>query len=38
LAAKVTQVEGHVAVSPEALHQRMNKRAMAFLQEMIQQA
>jgi DDE family transposase len=38
LAAKVTQVEGHVDVSPEALHQRMNKRAIAFLQDMIQQA
>jgi Transposase DDE domain len=38
LAAKVTQVEGHVDVSPEALHQRMNKRAIAFLQAMIQQA
>jgi hypothetical protein len=38
LAAKVTQLEGHVDVSPEALHQRMNKRAMAFLQDMLQQA
>jgi hypothetical protein len=38
LAAKVTQVEGQVDVSPEALHQRMNKRAIAFLQDMIQQA
>ena len=38
LAAQVTQVEGQVDVSPEALHQRMNKRAIAFLQDMIQQA
>jgi hypothetical protein len=38
LAAQVTQVEGHVDVSPEALHQRMNKRAIAFLQEMIRPA
>jgi len=38
LAAKVTQVEGDVDGSPEALHQRMNKRAIAFLQEMIRQA
>jgi Transposase DDE domain len=38
LAAKVTQVMEHVEVSPEALHQRMNKRALVFLQEMIRQA
>jgi hypothetical protein len=38
LAAKVTQVEKQVEVSPEALHQRMNKRAIAFLQDMLQQA
>jgi Transposase DDE domain len=38
LAAKVTQVDEHVDVSPEALHQRMNKHAIAFLQDMIQQA
>ena len=36
-AAKVTQVEKQVEGSPEALHQRMNKRAIAFLQNMIQQ-
>jgi hypothetical protein len=35
LVAKATQLGGQVAVSPEALHQRMNKRALAFLQEMI---
>jgi hypothetical protein len=38
LAAKATQVDEHVAVSPEAIYQRMNKRALAFLQDMIQQA
>ena len=38
LAAKVTQVVEHVEVSPEAIHQRMNKRALAFLQDMIRQA
>jgi hypothetical protein len=37
-AAKVTQVEDHGDVSPEALHQRMHQRAMAFLQDMIPQA
>ena len=35
LAAKATQLGRQVAVSPEALYQRMNKRAHAFLQEMI---
>ncbi len=30
LAAKATQVGRQVAVSPEALYQRMNKRALAF--------
>jgi Transposase DDE domain len=35
LAAKVTQVDEHVEVSPEAIYQRMNKRAIAFVQEMI---
>ncbi len=35
LVAKATQFGGQVAVSPEALYQRMNKRALAFLQEMI---
>jgi Transposase DDE domain len=38
LAAKVTQVVEQVAVSPEAIHQRMNKRALVFLQDMIRQA
>jgi hypothetical protein len=38
LAAKVTQVVEHVEVSPEAIHQRMNKRALGFLQDMIRQA
>jgi hypothetical protein len=38
LAAKVTQLSDQLEVSPEALHQRMNKRALAFLQEMIRQA
>jgi hypothetical protein len=38
LAAKVTQLCQPVAVSPEAIHQRMNKKAIAFLQEMIRQA
>jgi len=35
LAAKASQLGTQVAVSPEALYQRMNKRALAFLQEMI---
>lgn len=38
LVAKATQLGGQVAVSPEALYQRMNKRALAFLQEMIRTA
>ena len=38
LAAKVTQVDEHVNVSPEAIYQRMHKRSHAFLQEMIQHA
>jgi hypothetical protein len=38
LAAKVTQVVEQVEVSPEAIHQRMNKRALVFLQDMIRQA
>ena len=38
LAAKVTQLDEHVDVSPEAIYQRMHKRAHAFLQEMIQHA
>jgi hypothetical protein len=35
LAAKVAQLSQHVVVSPEAIYQRMNKRALAFLQELI---
>ncbi len=38
LAAKVTQLDEHIDVSPEAIYQRMHKRAHAFLQEMIQHA
>jgi hypothetical protein len=38
LAAKVTQLGTHQEVSAEAIHQRMNKQAVAFLQDMIQQA
>lgn len=38
LAAKVTQIDKDVDVSPEAIHQRMNKKAIAFLQDMIRQA
>src|ERR1700757_1671948 len=38
LAAKVTQLDQQVEVSPEAMHQRMNQRALAFLQAMIRQA
>src|SRR5438876_1479111 len=38
LAAKVAQVDEHVQVSPEAIHQRMNKPALAFLQDMLRQA
>jgi hypothetical protein len=38
LAAKVTQVVEPVEVSPEAMHQRMNKRVLVFLQDMIRQA
>jgi hypothetical protein len=38
LVAKATQLGGQVAVSPEALYQRMNTRALAFLQEMIRTA
>jgi hypothetical protein len=38
LAAKATQLDEHVAVSPEAIDQRMNKYAQAFRQEMLQQA
>jgi Transposase DDE domain len=38
LAAKAAQLADPVAVSPEALHQRMNPRALAFLRELIQTA
>ena len=38
LAAKVPQVVEQVEVSPEAIHQRLNKRALVFLQDMIRQA
>ncbi len=38
LAAKVTQLDEQVEVSPEAIHQRMNQRALAFLQDMLRQA
>jgi hypothetical protein len=38
LAAQATQLDEPVAVSPEAISQRMHQRAHAFLQEMIQQA
>ena len=35
LAAKVTQLDEQLAVSPEAIYQRMNKRAVAFLHDRI---
>jgi Transposase DDE domain len=38
LAAKITQLDKQVGVAPEAIHQRMNKQAIVFLQEMIRQA
>jgi len=38
LAAKAAQLEAPVAISPEALHQRMNSRALAFLRELLQTA
>jgi Transposase DDE domain len=38
LAAKAGQLPQPVAVSPEAIHQRLNRRALAFLQEMIRRA
>src|SRR5215831_15629582 len=38
LAAKVTQLDEQVEISPEAIHQRMHQRAVAFLQAMIRQA
>jgi Transposase DDE domain len=37
LAMKVTQLGTPQSVSAEAIHQRMNKRAVAFLQDLIQQ-
>jgi len=37
LAAKSTQLRQPVEVSPEAIHQRMNKKAIAFLQDMLRQ-
>ena len=38
LAAKVAQLGEQLAVSPEAIYQRMNKGALTFLQDMIRQA
>lgn len=38
LAAKVTQGDEQVQVSPEAMHQRMNKPALTLLQDMLRQA
>jgi hypothetical protein len=38
LVAKAAQVDTPVTVSPEALHQRMNGRALAFLRELLQTA
>jgi hypothetical protein len=38
LAAKITQLDKQAEVAPEAIHQRMNKKAIAFLQDMIRQA
>jgi hypothetical protein len=38
LAATGTQVVEHVDVSPAAMHQRMKKRALVFLQALIRQA
>lgn len=38
LAAKVTHLDEQVEVSPEAIQQRMNPRALAFLQAMLRQA
>jgi Transposase DDE domain len=37
LAATATQLCHPVAVSPEAIHQRMNTKALAFLQDMLRQ-
>jgi hypothetical protein len=38
LAAKVTQVDDQLEVSPEAMYQRMNKSALAFLKDLLSQA
>jgi hypothetical protein len=38
LAAKVPELAGQRDVSPEAIHQRMNRRALAFLQDLLGQA
>jgi hypothetical protein len=38
LAAKAGQLPAPVEVSPEAIQQRMNSRALAFLRELIQRA
>ena len=38
LAAKITHLDKQVEVAPEAIHQRMNKKAIAVLQDMIRQA
>src|SRR5262245_17369888 len=38
LAAKAAQIEEPVDVTPEALQQRMNERALAFLQDMSETA
>jgi Transposase DDE domain len=37
-AAKVTQLDAQVEGSPDAIHQRMHQRALAFLQDMLRQA
>jgi hypothetical protein len=38
LAAKVPELDGQSEVSPEAIHQRMNRRAVAFLPDLLRQA
>jgi hypothetical protein len=38
LAAKITPLDKRVEVTAEAIHQRMNQKALAFLQDMIRQA
>ena len=38
LAAKAAQIDQPVAMTPEALQQRMNERAVAFLQDLLQTA